>query len=52
MSGGTKKVHHYKDLGKLSTRLRSDVKDLDCVLLYAYRRVGRGRSALNFSVAI
>lgn len=48
MSGESKTVYHYKDLGKLATRLRSDVKDLDCVLLYAYNRTGKTRLSTEF----
>ncbi len=48
MSDQTKKIFEYKSIGKLATRLRSDVKDFDCVLLYAYNRTGKTRLSIEF----
>ncbi|CAJ1412068.1 unnamed protein product [Effrenium voratum] len=48
MTGQTKKVHHYKNLGTLTTRLRDDVNNFDCVLLYAYNRSGKTRLSTAF----
>ena len=44
----TPKVHHYKSLKTLATRLRSDVADIHCVLLYAYNRTGKTRLSMEF----
>ena len=45
---GTPKIHPYKNLTTLARRLRSDVKDLHCVLLYAYNRPGNTRLSIEF----
>lgn len=42
------KIYPYKTLKTLAQRLRSDVKDLDCVLLYAYNRTGKTRLSMEF----
>lgn len=42
------KILPYKTLKTLAQRLRSDVKDLDCVLLYAYNRTGKTRLSMEF----
>lgn len=47
MSGSTK-VHKYKNLNSLTTRLRDDVNNIDCVLLYAYNRTGKTRLSMAF----
>ena len=45
---GTRKVYRYKNLRTLAQRLRSDCKDLHCVLLYAYNRTGKTRLSMEF----
>ena len=45
---GTRKVYSYKNLRTLAQRLRSDCKDLHCVLLYAYNRTGKTRLSMEF----
>ncbi len=45
---GPSKVHNFKSLKSLATRLRSDVKDLHCVLIYAYNRTGKTRLSMEF----
>lgn len=47
MAGATK-IHEYKNLTTLAQRLRSDLKDLHCVLLYAYNRTGKTRLSMEF----
>lgn len=42
------KVHQYKNLPKLSQRLRNDLNNHDCVLLYAYNRTGKTRLSMEF----
>ena len=42
------KIHRYKNLTTLAQRLRSDVKDIHCVLLYAYNRTGKTRLSMEF----
>ena len=42
------KIHKYKNLTTLARRLRSDVKNFDCVLLYAYNRTGKTRLSMEF----
>lgn len=44
----TSKVHRYQNLTTLARRLRSDVSDLHCVLLYAYNRTGKTRLSVEF----
>lgn len=41
-------IYKYRSLIKLAQRLRSDVKDLHCVLLYAYNRTGKTRLSMAF----
>jgi hypothetical protein len=41
-------VSTYQDLGKLVTRLRSDLKDKELVLLYAFNRTGKTRLSMEF----
>lgn len=45
---GAPKVHRYQNLRTLAQRLRSDVKDIHCVLLYAYNRTGKTRLSMEF----
>lgn len=42
------KVYKYQSLTTLARRLRSDVKDLHCVLLYAYNRTGKTRLSMAY----
>ena len=42
------KILRYKSLTTLARRLRSDVKDLYCVLIYAYNRTGKTRLSMKF----
>ena len=44
----TPKVRKYRNLNKLAARLRSDVTDIHCVLLYAYNRTGKTRLSMEF----
>ena len=44
----TPKIYQYRDLTSLTQRLRSDVKDFHCVLLYAYNRTGKTRLSMEF----
>ena len=44
----TRKIHKYQSLKTLAQRLRSDCKDLHCVLLYAYNRTGKTRLSMEF----
>lgn len=45
---GAPKIHQYKNLTTLARRLRSDVNDLHCILLYAYNRTGKTRLSMEF----
>ncbi len=42
------KIHQYKTLTTLARKLRSDIADLHCVLLYAYNRTGKTRLSMEF----
>src|SRR4051794_16713615 len=42
------KIHKYKTLSTLAQRARSDLKDFDCILLYAYNRTGKTRLSVEF----
>lgn len=42
------KIYQYKSLKRLAQRLRSDITDLHCVLLYAYNRTGKTRLSMEF----
>ena len=42
------KIRRYQSLTTLARRLRSDVKDFYCVLLYAYNRTGKTRLSMEF----
>ena len=42
------KIHQYKNLTTLTTRLRSDLNDFHCVLIYAYNRIGKTRLSMEF----
>ena len=42
------KIHRYQSLTTLTRRLRSDLKDYDCVVLYAYNRTGKTRLSMEF----
>jgi hypothetical protein len=42
------KIHSYKSLTTLSRRLRDDLNNFDCVLLYAYNRTGKTRLSMEF----
>ena len=44
----TPKIRKYKNLTTLARRLRSDLNDLHCVLLYAYNRIGKTRLSMEF----
>ena len=44
----TPKIRLYKNLNTLAQRLRSDCKDIHCVLLYAYNRTGKTRLSMEF----
>ena len=44
----TPKIRQYQNLTTLTRRLRSDVKDADCVGLYAYNRTGKTRLSMEF----
>lgn len=44
----TPKIRPYKNLQTLAQRLRNDVKNLDCVLLYAFNRTGKTRLSMEF----
>ena len=41
-------VRTYQNLGKLVTRLRDDLNDLELVLLYAFNRTGKTRLSMEF----
>lgn len=41
-------IHTYINLRNLATRLRSDLIDLDLVLLFAYNRTGKTRLSMEF----
>ncbi|MHC2337881.1 anticodon nuclease [Bradyrhizobium sp. USDA 4454] len=45
---GTPKIHRFKNLTTLAQRLRSDINDFHCVLLYAYNRTGKTRLSMEF----
>lgn len=45
---GTPKVHEYKSVRTLAQRLRSDIMDFDCILLFAYNRTGKTRLSMEF----
>ena len=45
---GTPKSYRYKSLTTLARRLRNDVNDLHCVLLYAYNQTGKTRLSMEF----
>ena len=44
----TPKIRQYKNLTTLARKLRNDVNDFDCVLLYAYNRTGKTRLSMEF----
>jgi hypothetical protein len=44
----TSKICRYKTLNRLAQRQRSDLNDLDIVLLYAYNRTGKTRLSMEF----
>ena len=44
----TPRIYHYPNLTTLTQRLRSDVKDIHCVMLYAYNRTGKTRLSMEF----
>ena len=44
----TPRIYQYGNLTKLTQRLRSDVKDFHCVVLYAYNRTGKTRLSMEF----
>lgn len=45
------KVHRYKSLSRLVTRLRNDLNNTDFVLLYAYNGTGKTRVCMEFKEA-
>ena len=44
----TPKIYRYSNLTTLTRKLRSDVKDVHCVVLYAYNRTGKTRLSMEF----
>jgi len=48
---GKPKIHEYKTLRGLATRIRSDLKDHDFVLLFAYNGIGKTRLSMAFKDA-
>ena len=44
----TPRIYCYQNLTTLTRRLRSDVKDVHCVVLYAYNRTGKTRLSMEF----
>ena len=42
------KIYRYQNLTTLAQRLRSDVNDHHCVLLYAFNRTGKTRLSMEF----
>lgn len=44
-------IRTYQSLGRLVTRLRDDLNDVDLVLLYAYNRTGKTRLSMAFKDA-
>ena len=44
----TPKIHRCQNLTTLTQRLRSDVKNFHCVVLYAYNRTGKTRLSMEF----
>lgn len=42
------KVRNYRNLSTLTTRLRDDASNFDCILLYAYNRTGKTRLSIDF----
>jgi hypothetical protein len=45
---GTPKIHRFQNLTTLARRLRSDINDFHCVLLYAFNRTGKTRLSMEF----
>jgi hypothetical protein len=45
---GAPKVREYKNLTTLTTKLRADIQDFDCILLFAYNRTGKTRLSVEF----
>jgi len=44
----TPKIHKYENLDVLAGKLRSDLNNFHCVLLYAYNRTGKTRLSMAF----
>jgi hypothetical protein len=44
----TPKIYRYQTLATLTRRLRSDVNDFHCVLLFAFNRTGKTRLSMEF----
>ena len=44
----TPRIRRYQSLTTLARRLRSDVNDFHCVLLYAFNRTGKTRLSMEF----
>lgn len=44
----TPRIYLYQNLRKLAERIRSDVKDVHCVVVYAYNRTGKTRLSMEF----
>ena len=42
------KIRRYKNLTTLTRKLRNDIKDIHCVVLYAYNRTGKTRLSMEF----
>ena len=41
-------IHQYQNLRNLVIKLRSDLADIPCILLYAYNRTGKTRLSMEF----
>ena len=42
------KIYQYDDLGKVVTRIRDDLNNLECVLLFAHNGTGKTRLSMEF----
>ena len=48
MKNASPKIVKFKSLSDIAVRFRSDLKDLDFVLLYAYNGTGKTRLSMEF----
>ena len=48
---GRPKIHQYKTLSRLASRIRSDLNDHDFVLLFAHNGIGKTRLSMAFKDA-